>query len=97
MAMDYLPNQATSVPCERVFSLAALTDVPRRSRIKPELMEALQMVKFSLRRERFNMMSYWNTPDLMMKSLTSGDQSTVILGGDPHASDRALESLILED
>ncbi|EPS92713.1 hypothetical protein FOMPIDRAFT_1080322, partial [Fomitopsis schrenkii] len=46
MAMDYLPVQATSVPCERLFSSAADTDTPKRNRISAELMEALQVLKF---------------------------------------------------
>ena len=34
------------MPCERVFSSAKETVSPRRNRIKPELMEALQLLKF---------------------------------------------------
>ena len=44
--MDVLPIQATSVPCERAFSSAKETMTPRRNRIAPELMEALQILKF---------------------------------------------------
>lgn len=47
--MDLLPIQGSAVPCERVFSSAKETMTTRRSRIRPELMEALQMLKFSLR------------------------------------------------
>ena len=46
MAMDYLPIQASAVPSERVFSSSAQTDTARRNRIKPILMESLQMLKF---------------------------------------------------
>lgn len=46
--MDYLPIQASSVPCERVFSSSAETDTARRNRISPVLMEALQMLKYVL-------------------------------------------------
>ena len=59
MALDYLPIQATSVPCERAFSSAAQTDTPRRNRIKPDLMEALQCLKLSIKRDGLNTMSYW--------------------------------------
>lgn len=52
MALDYLPVQATSVPCERAFSSSGETDTARRSRIKPELMEALQILKYLLKRDR---------------------------------------------
>jgi hypothetical protein len=46
IALDFLPIQASSVPSERVFSSSAETDTLRRNRIKPILMEALQMLKF---------------------------------------------------
>jgi 8-oxo-dGTP pyrophosphatase MutT (NUDIX family) len=51
--MDILPIQASAVPCERVFSSAKETMTLRRSRIGPDLMEALQMLKFSLRNGRY--------------------------------------------
>lgn len=47
--MDILPIQGSSVPCEHVFSSGKETMTARRSRISPELMEALQLLKFSLR------------------------------------------------
>jgi hypothetical protein len=49
LALDVLPIQASAVPCERVFSSGKLTVTPRRSRISGELMEALQVLKFSIR------------------------------------------------
>lgn len=52
--MDYLPVQATSVPCERLFSSAADTDTPKRNRISAELMEALQVLKFLIKRNRLS-------------------------------------------
>ncbi|EPS92877.1 hypothetical protein FOMPIDRAFT_1080907, partial [Fomitopsis schrenkii] len=52
IAVDYMPTQATSVPCERIFSSAGLTDTPRRSRIGDDLMEALQVIKYLLKKER---------------------------------------------
>ncbi|KDQ05495.1 hypothetical protein BOTBODRAFT_122735, partial [Botryobasidium botryosum FD-172 SS1] len=54
MAMDYLPIMASSVPCERVFSASAETDTPRRSRISPALMGALQVLKYALKKERLD-------------------------------------------
>jgi hypothetical protein len=50
--MDVLPIQASAVPCERVFSSAKETMAPRQSRIFPDLMEALQLLKFTLRNGR---------------------------------------------
>ena len=43
IAMDYLPIQASAVPCEWVFSSSAQTDTRHCNQIKPELMEAFVM------------------------------------------------------
>ena len=40
------------MPCERVFSSSAQTDTDRRNNTAPELMEALQMLKFSIKKGR---------------------------------------------
>jgi len=58
-AMDYLPIQASAVPCERVFSSAGETATKRRNRMKPELMEALQMLKFMLKKKHLDFMEGW--------------------------------------
>ena len=50
--MDFLPIQASSVPCERVFSSSSETDTKKRNRLKPEFIEALQILKYSLKRKR---------------------------------------------
>jgi hypothetical protein len=52
--MDYLPIQASSVPCERVFSSSAETDTKKRNRLKPEFMEALQILKYGLKKKRLS-------------------------------------------
>ena len=49
LAMDIIPIPGSAVPCERVFSSAKETMMPRRNRISPELMEALQVLKFLLK------------------------------------------------
>jgi hypothetical protein len=51
-ALDILPIQGSAVPCERVFSSSAQTDTNRRNNIAPGLMEALQMLKFSIKKGR---------------------------------------------
>ena len=58
--MDYLPIQASSVPCERAFSSSAETDTTRCNQISPVLMEALQMLKHT-----FNSSSIDFTADLL--------------------------------
>lgn len=45
--MDVLPAQALAIPCERVFSLSKETCSLRCNRICPELLEALQALKFA--------------------------------------------------
>lgn len=50
--MDILPIQASSVPCERVFSSGKETATPRRNRLSPHMMEALQMLKYSTKKRR---------------------------------------------
>ena len=47
--MDILPIQASSVPSERVFSSASAIQMTRCSQIEPKLLEAIQMLKFSVR------------------------------------------------
>lgn len=48
--MDILPIQGSAVPCERVFSSAKETMTARRNKVGHELMEALQMLKFAVRK-----------------------------------------------
>jgi len=50
--MDILPIQGSAVPCECVFLSAKEMMAARRSRISPELMRALQMLKFSVKQGR---------------------------------------------
>jgi hypothetical protein len=58
--MDYLPIQASAVPCERVFSSAKETDTRKRNRLNSTLMEVLQTLKFSLKKERLNFTDGWS-------------------------------------
>ena len=52
--MDVLPAQATSVPCERVFSSSKETCTLRRSQLDPTTIEMLQVLKHFSQRERLN-------------------------------------------
>ena len=68
IATDYLPIKASAVPCERVFSSSAETDMKKRNRISPALMEALQVLKFSLKKDHlisstFDIREYLLTDD----------------------------------
>jgi hAT family C-terminal dimerisation region len=52
--MDYLLIQASSVPCEHVFSSSSETATKHQNCMKLELMEALQMLKFMLKKKQLN-------------------------------------------
>ena len=66
MAMDYLLIQASAVLCECIFSSSAETDTKKRNRINPLLLEALQMLKFHLKKERLNFTTGWITSEKQM-------------------------------
>jgi hAT family C-terminal dimerisation region len=95
MAMDYLPIQATAVPCERVFSSSAQTSTRRRNRIRPILMEALQMLKFHFKKEHLNFTKNWKTSEKEMKrDEPTPDLLSKLLGSDyQDVLDNAIGSL----
>jgi len=66
MAMDHLPIQASSVPCEHVFLSSAETDTKKRNRLNPLTMEALQMLKFHLKKSRLDFTKGWLTLEKQM-------------------------------
>jgi hypothetical protein len=47
LTMDILLVQASAVACKQLFSSGKETCTPCRNRINPDLMEALQILKFS--------------------------------------------------
>lgn len=95
MAMDFLPIQATAVPCERVFSSSAETDTKRRNRISPLLMEALQMLKFTLKKNRLDFTADWITQEKDLRVDDPDDDllRTVLDGNSQDALDRILTSI----
>jgi len=89
LAMDIIPIQASSVPCERVFSSGKQTMAPRRSRISAQLMESLQILKFSIRKGgvlTFTEGMSWNDELIEFEHVAR----TAPLG-DPEAYGRSLE------
>lgn len=52
IARDYLAIQGSSVPSERVFSDAGLTDTKCRGSLLPATFGAIQVVKSKYKRER---------------------------------------------
>ncbi|KIL54972.1 hypothetical protein M378DRAFT_18367 [Amanita muscaria Koide BX008] len=105
IAMDYLPIQASSVPCERVFSSAKETDTVKRNRLSSLLMEMLQMLKFSLKKERsakrlnFTGMagSYSEVAMKLTTSQAKADLLTSLFTGDRDAAVDAILTAIDEE
>lgn len=54
IALDYLPIQASSVPCERAFSSAGETDSNKRNRLDYDFMEGLQILKYGFKKEQLS-------------------------------------------
>lgn len=94
IAKDYLPIQASAVPCERVFSSAKETDTLKRNRVHPMLMEVLQTLKFSLKKDRrtFSFTDGWKTARVEMepRKATREDLLAELLTGDRQATTDAL-------
>ncbi len=53
LARDHLAIMASSVSSERAFSSAGITISKRRNRLKPDVVEALQCLKFMIKRDLF--------------------------------------------
>ncbi|OJA18657.1 hypothetical protein AZE42_11163 [Rhizopogon vesiculosus] len=52
IALDFLPIRGSSVPCERAFSDAGLTDTKRRARLPPKNFGDIQTLKGSFKKDR---------------------------------------------
>jgi hypothetical protein len=96
MAMDYLPIQASAVPCERAFSSGAETLTARRNRIKPPIMEALQMLKFALKKSRLNFTCDWLTTEAAMDEDDSCSDPLTLLS-EEGGIDKVAKMLVDED
>lgn len=59
VARDVLPAQASSVPCERVFSASKQTTTQQRNCLSPGLVEKLQILKFGLKQDRLDFTADW--------------------------------------
>jgi len=95
MAMDYLPIQASAVPCECIFSSSAETDTKRRNHISPPLMEALQMLKFHLKKECLNFTATWiTTEQQMVDDVPDDDLLTKLLHKESQVAQQGLDRII---
>ena len=97
MAMDYLPVQPSSLPCKQVFSSSGLTDTQQCNRVNCILMEALQILKFSFKKECPNL-KWWTM--LQQEMLYNEDSSqilaTAIPGHDSGTVDEVLKAIMTE-
>jgi hypothetical protein len=59
VALDILPVQASSIPCEHVFLSSKETCALRRSLLSASLLEILQVLKHLYRQERLDFTSHW--------------------------------------
>ena len=60
VALDFLPCQASSVPCERLFSGGGEIATKRRARLGADRFEELQMMKFTWR-NNIGDLAAWNS------------------------------------
>ena len=94
MAMDYLPIQATSVPCERIFSSSAETDTKRRNRINPILMEALQMEKLFHKKRRLAFTEGWMAEEKDLSSVGPDEDPLIKLSSSDDPEGANLDAVI---
>ena len=61
MALDFLPCQASSVACERLFSASKQVATDRRARLGAKRFEELQLMKFAWRHAGVVDIAAWNS------------------------------------
>jgi len=72
VALDILPVQAYSVPCERAFSSSKETGIMRRSLLSASMLEVLQVLKHLYKQKRLDFTSHWiaNEEDYSIEKAT---------------------------
>ena len=63
IALDFLPCQASSVPCERLFSASKQVATDRRARLGAQKFEELQLMKFAWRQGIIDIAA-WNSSEV---------------------------------
>jgi hypothetical protein len=81
LAQDYLPVMALSVSSERAFSSAGITISKCCSRLKPNIVEALQFLKCLHRQE----LIYQEEPSTILKLQTETAAQTCVEGSEEPA------------
>jgi hypothetical protein len=97
IALDILPCQASSVPCERLFSASKQSADDRRASLGAKRFEELQVMKFTWRRNIADL-AKWNSEEVEEVGL---DDYSELLEGDEQAAEWDIEDnaveFILED
>jgi hypothetical protein len=95
LARDYLPIMASSISSERAFSSAGVTISKRRSRLKPDIVEALQFLKCLHRRE----LIYQEEPSMMSESQMEMPVQEWVEGGEGSGEREGWDDMVgdLED
>jgi hAT family C-terminal dimerisation region len=98
MALDILPCQASSVPCERLFSASKQTAENRRASLGENRFEELQVMKFAWR-PKIEKATDRNSEKVEEVDLDDIDEYTEMLEVDESAAefDRIEDELILVD
>jgi hypothetical protein len=63
IALDFLPCQASSVPCERLFSASKQVATDRHARLGAQRFEELQLMKFAWRQGVVDTAA-WNSSEI---------------------------------
>jgi hypothetical protein len=94
IALDVLPFQASSVPCERLFSASKLTADTRRASLGAKRFEELQIMKFAWR--NIVDLAAWNSGQIEEVDL---DEYSEMLEADELANDfdKPEDEFIMED
>jgi hypothetical protein len=84
ISLDYLLIQASVVPSEQVFSSSTETDTKKHNHIDLVLMEALQMLKFALKKSSLNFTEGWITAESEMQEQEPDEDLLAMLLQDNH-------------
>ena len=95
IALDILLCQASSVPCERLFSSSKQVADDRRARLGPTKFEELQLMKFSWRNDIHNLAT-WNSGQIEEINL---DEYRELLALDElgNECDEEVDEFVLQD
>jgi hypothetical protein len=95
IALDVLPCQASSVPCERLFSASKQTADTRRASLGAKRFEELQVMKFAWRNNVVDLAA-WNSGQIEEVDL---DEYCEMLEADELANDfdKPADEFIMED